>query len=223
MDVVELAPGAPFVDPDVVKVPESPEHRRIVDLIAQQATLALGHGVVCYCDMNWYPTDGGPAVAPDVQVLPAGLLPEGARSYRQGDLGGPPPLVVVEVPSESDGYSPFREKLRRYQRLGVTVYVIDHELTEPAALRLAPEDAEPGPWLDRPCPELGGIRFAVNDGCLGVRRPDGTMVTSAEDFTRRRDQDAATAEHRAAEAERRMARLEERLRQLGGDPGDERP
>lgn len=70
----------PFVDPDELKMPESPQHRGATDLVALLAADLLGEGHAVYREMNWYPDDGGSAVAPDIMVLPAGTLPAGAKS-----------------------------------------------------------------------------------------------------------------------------------------------
>jgi len=151
-------------DPDTIKVPESPEHRRVVELIGVISDRLLGEEYVTYRDMNWYPSDQGAAIAPDVMVLPAGTLPEGARSYRQDKLDGPAPLVVVEVPSETNTFHDLQKKLRRYRRLGVPAYVVASEAQASCVMRQDPEDSTLTNWENQPIPELGGLRLAsVND------------------------------------------------------------
>ncbi|MEZ5261672.1 MAG: hypothetical protein R2755_07825 [Acidimicrobiales bacterium] len=49
-----------------------------------------------YRDMNWYPTDGGNAVAPDALVLAPGALGSDDRSYKQATAGGPDPIAAIE-------------------------------------------------------------------------------------------------------------------------------
>lgn len=62
--------GESFVDPDELKMPESPEHRNAAALIEQRARNLLSDDHEVYGDMNWYPLDGGQPMAPDVMVLP---------------------------------------------------------------------------------------------------------------------------------------------------------
>ncbi len=86
-------------DPDTLKMPENPDHRRIVDAIGIAAARQLRPNTIVYRDMNWYPSDGGHAMAPDLMTLPAGVLERGAKSYRQRLVHMPCPGVVVEVAS----------------------------------------------------------------------------------------------------------------------------
>lgn len=171
-----------FIDPDTVKVAEGPAHRRATDLVATLAQHLLGSGSVVYRDMNWYPTDGGNAVAPDAMVLPAGTLPDGAKSHKQASRGGPAPSVVVEVPSDTDSYASFRAKLRRYQRLGVPCYVVDIEGPECSISRLGPNDREPQPWDGEPMAELGGLVLVSTGASVLARLDDGTLIASHEEL-----------------------------------------
>ena len=59
-------------DPYTLKVPENPDHRRIVDAIGIVGARQLRPNTVVYRDMNWYPSEGGHAMAPDLMTLPAG-------------------------------------------------------------------------------------------------------------------------------------------------------
>lgn len=193
------------VDPDEVKVPESPQHRAAVDLIALAAQRRLGGTARIYRDMNWYPTDGGNAVAPDALVLPPGALEPDDRSYKQATAGGPDPIAAIEVPSHTDGYAAFREKLRRYRRLGVVSYVVELGRDVCTVERWRPDAVAPEDWLGRPIPELGGVVLvAAGTGELAVRLDDGTLARS----------DVELLHH----AEARIAELEARLRAVGADP-----
>lgn len=194
-----------LVDPDVMKEAESPAHRAAIDLIALAAQHRLGDAQRVYRDMNWYPTDGGNAVAPDALVLPAGTLDDEACSHKQASLGGPGPSVVLEVPSQTDGYAEFREKLRRYRRLGVVCYVVELGRDGCTVERWRPDAVVAEDWLDRPIPELAGLVLTVDDGALAVRLDDGGVARSDLELLRR--------------AEDRVAELEARLRALGVDPG----
>ena len=55
-------------DPDDLKMPESPDHRRVIDAIGIIASTLLEPTLTVYRDMNWYPPGGGNAVAPDLMV-----------------------------------------------------------------------------------------------------------------------------------------------------------
>lgn len=203
-----------FVDPDDIKMPESPEHRRVTDLIAAVAERLLPH-LAIYRDMNWYPRDGGNAVAPDVMTLPAGSLPTLAKSYQQS-VDGPVPGVVVEVLSESDTFDNFHAKTSRYRRLGVVVYVVMVHPESVDVLRM--QDTDYNRWIDRPIPELGDLRLDIDDGTIIVVTPDGTRLHRAGDLVTVTEQRADDAERRASDAERRAAVLEAQLRALGIDP-----
>jgi hypothetical protein len=212
----------PLFDPDELKMPESPAHRRTIDVIALAASRLLGPEHRVFRDMNWYPTDGGTAIAPDLFVLPADALPlpPGAvaswpKSYRQDQSSGPSPSVVVEVPSDSDGFASLRSKVGRCRRLGATVYLVVVTASPPEVLRLEADGEAEERWTDRPIPELGGLRIGFDEDALTVTTPDGLRATSDEDLTHQLDSRAAEAEGRAAEAESRAERLAARLRELG--------
>lgn len=198
-----------FVDPDDVKMPERPVHRQAVDLIALAATQLLGPQSRVFRDMNWYPADGGGAVAPDVMVLPADALEAWPRSYRQDRTGGPPASVAVEIPSDTDTFVSLRAKAHRYQRLGTVTYVVTVDDGELDVLRLGIEDREFGPWTGQPIPELGGLRLHFEDGVLVATLPDGTTGRSDSDLV---DQ-----------ARRRVEALTAQLEALGVEPADPDP
>lgn len=210
-----------LVDPDELTVPESPAHRQATELIAVLAQHLLGPDHTVYRNMNWYPLDGGSAMAPDVMVLPAGTLRPRAKSHRQSSLGGPTPAVVVEVVSESDSYQGLRRKLQRYRQAGVIVYLVEVEEGPARVGRLAAADIEPIDWLGRPMLELGGLVLAEEEGGLCARLPDGTRFRRSDDVLSLLDHRAADAEAARAEAKKaqeRVAQLEARLRELGVDP-----
>ncbi len=80
-------------------------------------------------------------------------------------------------------------------------------------------------WLDKPIPELGGLRLTFEDGEVAVVLPDQIVASSDHEIlSATKDRlvaaEARVAEHerRAAEAERRAAELEQRLREAGIDP-----
>ena len=175
------------------------------------------------------------AIAPDLFVLPIDAMPvpEGRttdwpKSYRQDKTGGPAPSVAVEIPSDTDTFASLRTKTSRCRRLGVTVYLVVIDSSPPEVLRLAADGHDDELWIDRPIPELGGLRIGFDDhGTLTVTAPDGLSITSEEDLADQLEARAETAESRVAEAERRAAEAErraeelaERLRELGGDPLD---
>jgi hypothetical protein len=220
----------PFLDPDELKMPESPEHRRVAELIAVAAEQQMV-GTAVYRDMNWYPLDGGNAIAPDVMTLPLGTLPARAKSYRQ-PVDGPLPGVVVEVPSDSDAVNTFLAKTSRCQRLGIVVYMVTVEDGYVGVVRMAGVGTDYVHWTGRPIPELGNICVDVVDGSIVIRsssnqvfRRAADMISDANqratDANQRAtdaDQRAADASRRAADASRRAAALEAQLRALGVEP-----
>lgn len=195
-------------DPDELKMPESPEHRRVIDAIGIVASTLLERTLTVYRDMNWYPPDGGNAVAPDLMVL-ATDAPV-VRSYK-GTTGGPSPTIVVEVPSRSDGVSDFFNKSARYRALGVDFIAV---LTDPgtcSALRFAPGTANVEDWTGRAIAELGGLAIDVVDDRIVVVTPDGEVIAHDADLGR-------AAQEQAAAALRRVTELEAALRAAGIEP-----
>ena len=216
---------SPPIDPDDLKMPESPQHRRASDLIGLVAANLLGPDHEVFRDMNWYPADGGPAMAPDVMVLPAGAwVPppnlrddEPLKSYRQDLTDGPAPSVVVEVPSASDGFVSLLAKAERCQRLGAAFYLVN-VFGPQSVLRFGPDRLDSTTWLDQPVPELGGLRIDVDGDDLVVILPDGTRARSDDDLLAQIQHRADTAEARADTAEERAAALARQLRALGVEP-----
>lgn len=217
MPAVDLDDELPSY-PDELKMPENPLHRRVAETVAHAVHLAVGGRLDCFRDMNWYPRDGGNAIAPDVMVLPPGIVAPPAKSYRQPP-DGPTPAAVVEIPSETDSFARFRRKVQRLQALGPVVYIVVADAGTAAVLRLGPGDAEPSSWNGLPMPELGDITVTVDPGAAGVTfHTAGLSFSSSEelqDILAARAADLAT---RAADLEARTADLEARLRGLGIDP-----
>ncbi len=217
MPVSVFADDDELFDPDVLKMPESPVHRTACDVIGLAAVDLLGPDHEIFRDMNWYPTDGGNAIAPDVFVLPAGALSSAVgpgdrhpKSYRQDQTGGPNPLVSIEVPSFRDTYVGLMAKIRRCQRLGVVVYLVSAE-GDLLVLRFDPSTEAPEPWTRRPIPELGGLAIEFDDGVMTVVMPDGTRAATDHELLTARSQ-------AAAEAEAEVEALRQKLRDHGIDP-----
>lgn len=223
----------PYLNTDDLKMPERAAHRRAVDVIALAATRLLGSEVRIFRDMNWYPIDGGPVTAPDIMVLPATAIEESPRSYRQ-PAGGPAPGVIVEVPSDSDGFGAFRAKAKRAQSLGSVVYIVVVDDPDQVVLRLGLDDAEPVEWTGRPAPEFGGIIIDVGEEGIVVELPTGERAASdgellaifagrADALADRADALADRADAMAQRADamaQRADAMADRLRELGIDPDD---
>ncbi len=221
MPAVDLDDELPSY-PDELKMPENPLHRRVAETVAHAVHHEAGGRLDCFRDMNWYPPDGGNAIAPDVMVLPPAVVVPPAKSYRQPP-DGPTPAAVVEIPSETDSFASFRRKVQRLQALGPVVYIIVADPGTAAVLRLAPGEAEPSSWNGLPMPELGGITVTVDPGAAGVtfHTTDGLSFSSSEqlqDLFAAGAARAAELEARTAELEARTAELEEKLRAMGLDP-----
>ncbi len=198
----------PELDPDLQKVTESVDHREAVDLIALSATLLMPDDLRVVRDLNWYPTDDRSVfLAPDIMVVPRMSLGEHAKSYRQMEMGGGPPLVALEVPSHTNTVPKFSAKIRRINSYGVVAYVVEVDPEAQAILRYEAPSIAPTDWAGRPIPELGGIMLDFADDALRCTNPDGLVATSFDEIV--------TANvHRAEE-------LETKLRALGHDPDRE--
>lgn len=206
------------LDPDTMKVPENPEHRRIVDAIGIVASRALRPHTMVYRDMNWYPPDGGNAVAPDIMTLPSGVLPHEGKSYRQTDVDMPFPSAVVEVPSATDTFDGLRAKSARLNALGVDVYIISTDAIVGGAMRVAPGSTALVNWTGKPIAALGGLSIEMAEGSVAVRTPEGLLISTDAELL---DMLAAGREAAEAQAELERARatqLEARLRALGVEP-----
>lgn len=217
-------PDHPLHDPDLIKMAESGAHSRTVDLLVLATRQSLGDDVWVFRDLNWYPTDGGNAIAPDVMVVPRSAVGEPPKSYRQHQTDGPDPLVVVEVASDTDGFASLLAKTRRYQRLGPPAYVVALD-DEPDFFRLGPGDRDLISWLGRPVEELGGFTIDIVDGRPQVTMPDGTaardhieLLTSAHQRADQARNRADQARNRADRAEDTAEALRAQLRSLGVEP-----
>ncbi len=224
------------LDPDTLKMPESPGHRQACDLIGLATINVLGPSFDVFRDMNWYPADGGNAIAPDVMVLPAGVVrgqtsfgDELPRSYRQDVEGGPLPVVCIEIPSHRDTLVSLMTKLERCRRLGVMVYLVTTE-GAPSVLRYHPEHDSPEAWDGRPIDELGGVRlhFVTDEGSdtavLELQMPDGVRARADYELVAEAKQAASDAEQAANDAKQAEAKaraeleaLQQQLRQRGID------
>jgi Putative restriction endonuclease len=213
------------LDPDTLKVPENPEHRRIVDAIGIVASRCLLPHTIVYRDMNWYPPDNGTAVAPDIMTLPVGALPLAAKSYRQSSSELPVPIVMVEVASPTDSFDGMRAKSVRCGALGVDVYIVSTDPLVGGAMRLSPGSTEFVNWTGKPINPLGGLSVEMTEGHVAVRTPEGMLISTDTDLLNMLAESraaaetmAATAQAEAAEAKSRALELEGKLRALGIDP-----
>lgn len=207
------------VNNDDVKMPERHLHRQTIDVIALAASGLIAPELRIFRDMNWYPTDDGGPIAPDMMVLARAAIEELPRSYRQDQTKGPAAVVAVEIASDTDTFASLRAKARRYQRLGTTAYVVvlDHDQ---CLLRLAAGDSELVTWTGRPMPELGDLRVEFDGEHPFVRLPDGTTAHTDADLV---DHARQQAQGRADAAEGRAEALAARLRALGVDPDEDEP
>ena len=216
MPALQFDDDQPVLDLDSLKVAETAAHRRTIDLVGLAATHLLGSQVQVFRDMNWYPTDGGGPVAPDLMVLPAGTTEPSPTSYRQDQTGGPPALVVVEVPSASDGFLTLWAKVRRLHGLGSVVYVVVVQPPGLDVLRIGPGDGESQSWVGRPIEELGGIRLSFEGSELVAETPSGLRGTSDGDLLAQVQRSAVAAEGRAEAAESRAEAAEGRAEAAEG-------
>jgi Putative restriction endonuclease len=222
-------------DPDTLKMPENPRHQRIIKAIGMVADHYLGAGFVVYRDMNWYPPDGGTAIAPDLMTLVAGVVGPFESSYRQATHDLPSPGVAVEVPSPTDTFEGLRKKAARYSSLGVDLYVVSTDSSLTAVLRVVPGSTDFVSWTGQPIAPLGGLAIDVADGEVVVLTPDGRTFTGESDVlgmmieaeqrtaqaqaqAAQAQAQAAQAQAQAAQAQARAAALEGKLRALGVEP-----
>ena len=167
-------------------------------------------------DLLWYPVEGQPEIctAPDTLVVFG--RPKGHRgSYAQFLEGGIAPQVTFEVLSPANTRQRMAEKRAFYERHGVEEYYeydpdrgrLRGWLRHGATLDEIPQMQG---WVS---PRLG-VRFFLEDGELGLYRPDGQRFQSYVELEAGREQ-----ERQRAEQERQRAdRLTARLRAAGIDP-----
>ena len=176
MSSIDFEDG-PVLDPDDLKMPENPRHRRAIELIALTAEARLGPGHTVYRDMNWYPRDGRTAVAPDIMILPADTLAPMDKSYRPDSADAPSPTMVVEVVSDSDTYSGIGAKVSRYLHLAVPCLVIDLAPDSTNLVLHRPHEL-PTPAIGTPIAELGDLQITFDGDDLVVTTRSGTRVSS---------------------------------------------
>jgi hypothetical protein len=145
--------------------------------------------------------------------------------YKQWQENNRPPQVVFEFISNSNTAGEMMDKLDFYSDLGCDeFFVYDYRRGKLSAFHRSREGGlttvgpdKQGNWNS----VLLGMTFGLDGKKLWVRRPDGKLIESQRDITRRAD---AEAERADAEAERanteaeRAARLAAKLRELGIDP-----
>ena len=125
------------------------------------------------------------------------------KSYRQDRTGGPSPVIVVEVPSDTDTYTSLRAKAHRCRALGVPVYIVTiagHQAVE----RLDPDRFGSEEWINKPIPELGGLQLTFHNGEIAVVLPNDVIATSDHDILAATKNQLAAAEQRATELEQRL-------------------
>lgn len=171
-------------------------------------------------DLLWYPVEGRPDIraAPDAMVVFG--RPKGDRgSYRQWEEEGIAPQVVFEILSPGNTVSEMLRKLRFYERYGVQEYYLydpDHgELSgwQRQGDRLE-EIADMRGWVS----PLLGIRFELENGELGLYKPNGERFVSFVELSAQLDAERQRAEQerqRAEQERQRAERLAARLRELG--------
>ncbi len=184
---------------------------------------ALLPGAFVAGDLFWYPVEGDnrTRLAPDVLVAVG--RPKGRRgSYMQWVEANHPPDVVFEIWTPKSDFRHQTEKLRFYDRHGVSEFITwDHDrhhfavfLREGGELR--PVDTEGG-WTS---PVLG-LHFLASEGSLLVTAPDGRPLERMVDVIAARgeaERARGEAERARGEAERERDRLRARLLALGIDP-----
>lgn len=184
-------------------------------------------------DLLWYPIEGRPDIckAPDVMVVlnhPA----EHRMSYKQWLENNRPPQVVFEFISKSNTADEMLEKLDFYSDMGCEEFFIYdyrrgkfsafHRSSDGGLATVAPDAS--GCWKSL----LLGMTFGLDGKKLWVRRPDGKLIETQREISRRADAEAERARLEAgrADAEAERARLEAekaerlaaKLRELGIDP-----
>ncbi|MBX3228145.1 MAG: Uma2 family endonuclease [Labilithrix sp.] len=181
-----------------------------------------------------------PAIVPDaflsLDVEPKPVTgPERRQSYFVWEYGKPPD-VVIEIVSNTDG-GELSDKLRDYERMRVTHYVVFDPLGKTGAGEVMSFTLMGGVYVHQPQPRFAsiGLSLVVWDGVFedlrerwlrwadldGVLIPTGNeRAATAEARASTEEARATTAEARATTAEARAAMLEARLRELGVEPGD---
>ncbi len=244
--VRSVSPGLPayphLVGEEDNPLVEAPEHLDwILVMVGAVRHQLAGSDVLVTGNIAWFPPDDGPAVAPDLLVIP-GLRADRLgrvqrdgrrmRSYRQSP-DDPVPTAAVEVASASNSTAELQAKAARYLLAGVhDVLTIDPERSQVRRWRLEPDGAAVaddalGAHIDSleisfVVPDVGGLAICCPGGHLvhpGFD-PYGWIVheRGRADVAEARADDA---EARAdARAEAKAARLEATLRAAGLEPHD---
>lgn len=214
----------------------------IVMLYDNLKALFANKQIFVAADLFWYPVKGDPntKVAPDVMVVFG--RPDGHRgSYKQWMEDDIPPQVVFEVLSPSNTPTEMIQKLRFYERFGVSEYIIidpDDEsfvAYESKKGKLVQVDASENPWQSHQL----GIFFERTNDKLAVSHADGNKFqtfseirSDYQSIVKEKDnikieKDALEVAKNSLEeknksllekndaAEEEIRRLKERLRQLG--------
>ncbi len=203
-----MSPG-PVIYPDSDGQPIADNTEQFAFIQLVQANLDAIRADFVAGDHLWYPVRGRPdiRVAPDVYVAEG--RPKGHRgSYRQWEEGGTPPTVVFEWWSPNSSFPKETEKLRFYERHGVSEFYSSDQVRQTFAAFLRVGDTlEPVDTSEGFTSPRLGIRMLPVAGELKLFRPDGTPFRTLSEMEAERDAAVARAEALAA-----------KLRALGLDP-----
>jgi Uma2 family endonuclease len=160
-------------------------------------------------DLLWYPVEGTNKISAAPDALVAFGRPKGYRgSYKQWEEGDIAPQVVFEVLSPSNTAAEMAQKLRFYQRYGVTEYYLydpyDNQLT--GYQRQGSELIEIPSMNDWTSPLLN-MRFVMTPETWEIYQPDGQrFLTTIE------------RQQKLEQAQQKSERLAAQLRALGIEP-----
>ncbi len=176
-----------------------------------------------------------PPLVPDVMLaldipgLGPDLSQKGNRSYFVWVQDGKQPAVVVEIVFNQEGGED-GDKLRKYEAIGVSYYVIfdPWRLLSDRVLRIYQFAGASQGYIE----QVGGLLDTVGLGlslwqgeyegteALWLRWTDreGRLIPTGAESAEQEHQRAEQEHQRATEAERRVERLAARLRELGIEP-----
>ena len=207
--------AGPVIYPDNDGQPMADNTEQFAFIQLVQANLDAIRGDFVAGDHLWYPVRGRPdiRVAPDVYVA-EGRAKGHRGSYRQWEEGGAPLTVVFEWWSPNSSFPKETEKLRFYERYGVSEFYSWDQVRQTFAAFLRVGDTlEPTDTSEGFTSPRLGIRMLAVAGELKLFRPDGSPFRTLSEMEAERD--AATAERDAAIA--RAEALAAKLRALGLD------
>ncbi len=206
LDEEPTPPSAWDLHDDEERMPESPTHGEICDLVkAILSYRCLSRGVIAlvggHLALRWDPLNPKQGVDPDVYLVePAPPLGAGTKSLRTWVKGHHPPRVVLEVVSQGTAEVDYFDKPARYAQARVgELWIFD-------PLRHGP-DVEGGPFLLqvwRRKPRGTWARVYAGDGPARTEELDAWLVVT-DDGMRLRIADDAEGTHlwpTEAEAER---------------------